>query len=328
MLSPHNSITLPYSNMSEQHTRDEMIQRAREENHEMARRFYQVDQSLSTEDRNKLAGIFWKGLYLVPLGTLPFVVLGIQFPRIAAQRKLMFQKSYRGWQVVFGFVGLVVGGRASAAYANWYARSSLDEGSNPRKAFDILSRYPPQVGMVYYQKSARDPAWLMRDPDAPGQDGQAAGFPLSLALHGREAIRQERMASVGAGPKAGAPGSSPFQRDQQSRPQQQQQDSSFSSDDPFELSTPIEPTENSGTSTWDKIRAQNSAVPGTAPIPPMGRYRPPPQAHREKSNEPVRGEVVPIAPAESQGAFDKELERERQGGGVPDDFTDSEKKWS
>lgn len=318
-----------------------MLNQAREENRQLARKFYQIDRNLSTEDRTKLAGVFSKEMILLPLGSLPFVILGIQFPRLAAQRKLMFQKSFRGWQVVFGFAGLVIGSRASAKFWYWYGKTSFDEGSNAQRAYEMLGKYPSQLGRTYFEQSAKNPEWLMPDPDAPTtKPNNPAGFPLSLVLH-----RHVRQGMGGSRSRMGPPSpkTAGYEQEQEQQQDYQQppsgedsyQAQSSSSEDPFALSTPTEAISNnsSTTSTWDKIRAQNGitsrGTSGTAPIPPMGQYRPPPRDHRDRaSEEPVRGEIIPIVPAESQTEFDKELERERQGGGVVDDFSDSERKWS
>lgn len=336
---------------------------------EVAHRFYEVDRPLSSEQRVQLSSAFQSQQWAIPTGALSLLTLGILGPRYAAKYKYIARPvtQTRMLSAFFGLFGFVIGGRIGYVSMYRHNRNKFDDSSNPQRAFELLANYPPQIGYAYYRTTARDPAYVMKDPGAIDWKREPP-FPMNL-------VRSTMMANRGPG-GAQRP-QFPNNNGQQQQPEQY---ASYANEQPPEPSF-YEVRENAGggsesvqadstetyASSWDRIRAQNqSRNQGqgngqTGAYSQNGSYT---QSSIGSSSlgsgtlatdtqsagsfsqgsQPSSGTLTPIPPPpalsgpprlqadtdaayEDQKRFDEELERERMGHGVKDDFSDSEKKW-
>lgn len=324
---------------------------------QLAEKFYETDQELNTSQRKQLATAFNNQLRSNPLGSFPGLLIGITVPLYAHKYKLLKVKSPRYIQVFTGFVGLIVGSRVASYVSRKRSLSRLEQSSsNAVEVFNLLYPYPPQIGYTYYDRTAKDASKIMKDPRTIDWDHEFQ-FPLNLALN-QEEINQSRRERERELPQSrrdqrlGSP--SEYSPKSDNEPQSTLNDDlSFDGLDSGSASEVDQ--QGTGGSTWDAIRAQRntdmrggfpSSKSGTAskypPIPPSPPSTTstttsswpistnPPEQDRNSgwpSSLPARPAQQPNEMTDDQNEFDRELELERQGYGVKDDFTSSEKKW-
>lgn len=354
---------------------------------EIAHKFYAVDRPLDGEQRGQLSSAFQSQQWAIPTGALSLLTLGIMGPRYAAKYKYIARPvtQTRMLSAFFGLFGFVIGGRIGYVTMYRHNRNKFDENSNPQRAFEILANYPPQIGYAYYRTTARDPAYVMKNPDSIDWKREPP-FPMNL-------VRSTMMANRGPG---GHSPQSPPNNGQQQKPDQY---ASYSNDQAPEPSF-YEVRENAAggsenvqsdstetyASSWDRIRAQNqnqnqnsSSATNYGQNGSYGGYGSSTNYGQNGSysqngsytqssigssgigsgtlatgtqsagsfsqgSQPSSGTLTPIPPPpalsgpprlqaetdaayEDQKQFDEELERERMGYGVKDDFSDSEQKW-
>lgn len=306
----------------------------------LAREFYNADQQLSPSDRKKLSSAFNAPLIADPLFSLPALYAGIKSPQwLQKLGYLDKNRSTRGLSVFLGFGCLIFGGSVGSIIGYWYGDFSLSSVPSAQKTFRILLPYPPQIGRSYYGETAKDSSKIMPDPDTINWNRELI-FPYNLALHIRSQNAQQSQSPMGPRP---IPGPQPIPRSSSTAPpipvssQQGGQRDEFydgsvtegsESDDPFENEENKQPEQQQYQSSWDRIRQQNgqggqnnqNRAPSSfstggfkAPsdVPQLPRY-----SHDENDQQ------------ESQVEFDHELDLERSGQGLSDDFSESEKKWT
>lgn len=356
---------------------------------EIAHKFYEVDRPLSSEQRGQLSAAFQSQQWAIPTGALSLLTLGIMGPRYAAKYKYIARPvtQTRMLSAFFGLFGFVIGGRIGYVTMYRHNRNKFDDNSNPQRAFEIMANYPPQIGYAYYRTTARDSAYVMKNPDSINWKREPP-FPMNL-------VRSTMMANRGPG---GRSNQSP--NNGQQRPSQPEQYASYSNEQAPEPSFYESRDNASGdrenlqtdstetyASSWDRIRAQNqSQQQNSSSSTSYGQNNGPYGGYGSSTNygqngsysqngsytqssigssgvgsgtlatgtqsagsfsqgsQVSSGSLTPIPPPpalsgpprlqadtdaayEDQKQFDEELERERMGYGVKDDFSDSEKKW-
>jgi Protein of unknown function (DUF1689) len=295
----------------------------------LAERFYESDHELNTAQRQQLATAFTNQLSSIPFGSMPGLVIGIGLPFYAIKYKYLRVNSPRLVQVIGGMVGLIVGSRTASYVSRKRSLAKLEESSSSAvTAFNILYPYPPQIGIAYYTKTVKDAGKIMKDPNTIDWSRELQ-FPLNLALQPEELERgmhQRRPAPR----KPQVPSS---QEEYEARQEPTKYEFSW---EKAEDQAPTESDEqvNSGKSTWDVIRSQTSGFQGSQKASPQ-KYPPYPVSSKPREDDnsdwfstlPARPARQPGEMTSDQNEFDRELELERQGFGVKDDFTSSEKKW-
>lgn len=154
-----------------------------------ANKFYSVDRPLSTEQREQLSSAFQSQQWAIPTGALTLMTIGIVAPRYAARYGYINRPvtQTRLLSALLGLPGFAIGGRVGYGMAYSHNRGRLDDGSNAQQAFDMLANYPPQIGLAYYKTTARDPAYVMKDPNTIDWKREPP-FPMNL-------VRSTMMAS-------------------------------------------------------------------------------------------------------------------------------------
>lgn len=309
----------------------------------LAREFYNADQKLSPTDRKKLSSAFNAPLIADPLFSLPALYAGIKAPQwLQKLGYLDKNKSTRGLSVFLGFGCLLFGGSIGSIIGYWYGDLSLSSIPSAQKIFRILLPYPPQIGRSYYGETAKDSSKIMPNPDTINWNRELI-FPYNLALHIRSQNPQQSQAPP-MGPRP-IPGPQPVPQASSRGPstsvnmQETNQRDEFydgrvsegsENDDPFQEENK-QPEPQQYQSSWERIRQQNgqSGQSGqnnqsqSSPSFSNGGYGAPSAAlsiprysHDENDQQ------------ESQVEFDHELDLERSGQGLTDDFSESEKKWT
>ncbi|ANB14722.1 hypothetical protein AWJ20_2329 [Sugiyamaella lignohabitans] len=316
------------------------LQRAYEANIRLSTQFYNADSQLSGDDRAKLANTFWNQSVWLPLGSIPFLIAGIQGPRIAARMGYLGKgkNAGRGLSVFTGLFGLILGSRISQGVVYNYGQSSLSQSPNAQTAFTILGQYPPQIGLAYYRRTARDASLAMPDPSTIDWRKNPS-FPLNLAVHRSELPN----ASSRTPGRPGRPNE--VQTSYPSIQSPKQTDNETSDSSPFDSEDNKENSEagrGGQMSSWDRIRAANGNASRSDGTNGGGwdaiRRGDRPAPNRVNSDRgtfndepriipPPVSRIHPESELESQQEFDLEVERERLGQGVADDFSESEKKW-
>ncbi|KAA8907492.1 hypothetical protein TRICI_004968 [Trichomonascus ciferrii] len=334
--------------------------------YEVARRFHEVDGPLSHEQRTQLSAAFQSQQWAIPTGALSLLAAGIVGPRYAAKYKYIARPvtQTRLLSAFFGLFGFVVGGRIGYVAMYRHNRGKFDEGSGPQRAFELLANYPPQIGYAYYRTTARDPAYVMADP-ATIDWKREPPFPMNLVrssmMAGRGAGPSPRSPDPRHPQQQQQPGQNQQQQSYEPSFYEVREDAAGGRENVQADSA------ETYASSWDRIRAQNSQNQGNNSSAQNGAYSPngsytqstlgsnssiglatdsPQQSAGSFSqgSQPNSGSLTPIPPPpalsgpprlqadtdaayEDQKRFDEELERERMGYGVKDDFSDSERKW-
>lgn len=287
-----------------------------------AERFYSVDHELTTSQRKELAECFRNQLSAVPFGSMPGLIAGIGAPYYGIKYGYIKVRSPRFIQVFGGFFGLMIGSRIAIYISRQRSLQRLEESSsNAATAFKILYPFPPQIGIAYYNRTAKDAGEIMKDP-AVIDWSKELQFPLNLAIHPEELQRRRQQQMTGRPVPVphrkpeGDTGLFPMSSSNDVGTPIETFEWSTQSDDGPQFSQENAPSGSS----WDRIRAMGAR--GT---------QSPQVASREDdvfSVLPARPSRQPEEMTSDQNEFDRELELERKGYGVKDDFTSSEKKWS
>lgn len=260
-----------------------------------ARQFYSYDSELNSQQRQELSTAFRILQSWPAMGSMGLLAVGIMLPRSAAKRGFTSKMvSTRTASVGLGFIGFIVGGKLGFKMANSRNIRTLEASENAKKAYEMLAVYPAQLGFAYYRATSHNSSVIMPNPDRVDWSKEAP-FPFNLI---RPTIDRRR-------PQATVQHDGHSQVSQPSSNKVDFEDHSFDSSN--------NKADNSeSTSSWNQVRES-----GTTNLPrtPRNFPKPPP-----KINQP--------SVEEEQSKFDMELERERSGSSMSDDFSDSEKKWS
>lgn len=206
---------------------------------ESARNFYEADKELSKDDRAVLGKAFRNQLFGQHIGGGLGLVIGIFTPRYLCK---YLNKPYKGSYSVWTALVTVISGYSIGQQAVYQSNTSKYSGNkNYITALSSLKGYPPLLGYSYYQETARNEDSRMPDPSTLDWN-RFPPFPLVLTVTRAYRLTPDGMTPVfktSTSTSATSNSSGPY--DSLSEPND-------NSDSPAP----------SGTSTWDRIRAQNS----------------------------------------------------------------------
>lgn len=299
---------------------------------QQAEEFYKWDRQLTQADRSRLSSYFWQKIGVFPILGLPVVIGFIMAPNILKKRGIINpKKRYRLVQFGLGFLGLGVGFNLSSGVSSMIHLRLLKDNEPAKNAYNVLRKYPPQLGSRYFGMTAKSPDLALQDPSRIDWSSNPL-FPIILVMN-KQIIDKVKSAEHDRAEK--------YKAMQENRTQQAIQSRSSS---PGSVAS-------TGTS-WDNVISQNrqesqnthnnreedyeefgfpsafyNPATGDKPTTPSNTRSPPPPRFSQPSTPlSVPSYTGSDELREEQRKFDEMLEKERLES-LKDDFSDTDKKW-
>lgn len=147
-----------------------------------ARKFYEADRLLDQEDRVALFKAFRYQMYSQYVGAVVGLVVGIVSPRYVCK---YMNRTYKPvYSTLTGLVTVLVGYSTAENLAYQQNLQAYQGNSKYLNVFKSMDKFPPLIGYSYYQETIRRPESTFPDP-SKFDWARYPAFPLTLALFGR-----------------------------------------------------------------------------------------------------------------------------------------------